>query len=144
MTNKAAFWNDCERESCGQGTMAVTRGFETPMAPWAGVVWRRCSECGATTVQHLPREERTDRPPVRRESSMYGQGPASYGITDQDGVITIQATGAETLRITGVNELLLAAHNLVKIYQHEGDLTYAMSYLEEARKKLCFHVEGRG
>ena len=46
-------YDNCERAFCGAGTMAVTRDFETPDKPWARVIWRRCTDCGATTVQRV-------------------------------------------------------------------------------------------
>lgn len=124
--------------------MAVTRGFETPGKPWAGVIWRRCTVCRATTVQHLPRVASIDGPPTSGPfARLTGHGPASFTVTELNGVITIQATGKATLRITGVNELMVAVWNVVEIYRAGGDLTVAMSELDSTRQTLCGYLEGR-
>ena len=52
MTTDTA-WNHCDRIACGDGTMVITRRFETPGKPWKEVIWRRCTVCRATSVQHI-------------------------------------------------------------------------------------------
>jgi hypothetical protein len=50
-TTDATLWRTCER--CGPDSMDEVRRFPTPGKPWREVVWRRCRNCAATSVEHV-------------------------------------------------------------------------------------------